>query len=39
MGASGRDGEEGLASSVVSGSPHSIHIPIGSMDISVQIKA
>lgn len=39
MGANGKDEEESLASSVVSGSPHRIHIPIGSIDISVQITA
>lgn len=37
MGADGRDGEFCHALSVVSGSPHCIHILISSMNISVQM--
>ena len=39
MRANGRSGEEGHALSVVSGSPHCIHILISSMDISVQMAS
>lgn len=39
MRAAGRDGEEDFAFSVVSGSPHCIHILFGGMDISVQITS
>ena len=39
MRANGIDGEEGHTLSVVSGSPHCIHILISSMDISVHMAS